>query len=300
MTAVANDRHDPRPRVVTRRRLLAGGAGAALAAAVGAVLRGRGTDVPEGVRREVEPYGPGAQQLVEWWVPPGAGRPRRTVVLVHGGFWRAGFDRSLEHDVAADLVARGLLVANVDYRSSDAGWPAPLADVAAAHDLLAAGRFASRVDPDDVAVVGHSAGGHLALWLAARHRLPAGAVGARPAGPRPGLVVAQAPVAALRTAARERLGGGAVQALLGGSPDEVPDRYALADPTALLPSGVRTVCVHGEADDVVPPSQSREYVAAATAARDDARLVLFPGGHFEHLDPASPAGDALLDALGLR
>ena len=285
---------------MTRRRLLAGGAGAALAAAAAAVLGGRGTDVPDGVLREVEPYGPGAQQLVEWWVPPGADRPQRTVVLVHGGFWRAGFDRSLEHDVAADLVARGLLVANVDYRSSDAGWPAPLSDVAAAHDLLTTGRFASRVDKDDVSVVGHSAGGHLALWLAARHRLPAGAVGARPSGPRPSLVVAQAPVAALRLAAQERLGGDAVTALLGGTAAEVPERYAVADPSALVPTGVRTVCVHGEADDVVPPAQSRAFVRAATSAGDDARLVLFRGGHFEHLDPASAAGAALRSALGLR
>ncbi|HWH30716.1 MAG TPA: alpha/beta hydrolase [Mycobacteriales bacterium] len=286
--------------MVTRRRLLAGGAGAALAAAAAALLGRRGPDLPDGVERDVERYGAEPEQVVEWWLPARPAGPLRTVVLVHGGFWRPGFDRSLEHDVAAALVERGLLVANVDYRPSSVPWPATLADVAAAHDLLSTGTHAGRVAPDGVAVAGHSAGGHLALWLASRHRLPPGAVGARPLGPRPALVVAQAPVAALRTAARERLGGGAVQALLGGGPGEVPDRYRVADPVGLLPTGVRTVCVHGDADDVVPPAQSREYVRAATRAGDDARLELVPGGHFEHLEPMTAAGAALVAALDLR
>ena len=88
-----------------------------------------------------------------------------------------------------------------------------------------------------------------------------------------------------------------MDALLGGSPGQVPARYAVADPVALLPTGVRVVCVHGTADDVVPISQSEAYVAAATAAGDDATLVRVPGGHFEHLDPATPDLDALREAL---
>ncbi|MCW2777855.1 MAG: hypothetical protein JWN17_1580, partial [Frankiales bacterium] len=98
-------------------------------------------------------------------------------------------------------------------------------------------------------------------------------------------------------ASRLGLGGGAVDALLGGGPEQVPDRYRAADPVALLPSGVRTVLVHGEADDVVPTSQSEQYVAAATAAGDLSRLVRVPGGHFEHLDPKSRALDAAREAL---
>ncbi|HWG94335.1 MAG TPA: alpha/beta hydrolase, partial [Mycobacteriales bacterium] len=255
-----------------------------------------GVEPPEGVVQTVDRYGDARQQDAQWWAPPRAGR-LPTVVLVHGGFWRPGFDRGLEEEVAADLSGRGYLVLNVDYRSSDAPWPTTLTDAAAAYDLLATGTHADRVDPARVAVVGHSAGGHLALWLASRHTLPAGAAGAAPRGPRPALAVGQAPVAALVAGAQQQLGGGAVQALLGGGPDEVPDRYAVADPVARLPTGVRTACLHGEDDDIVPLRQSELYVEAATAAGDDARLVVLPGGHFEHLAPASPAGRALVEAL---
>jgi acetyl esterase/lipase len=282
---------------MTRRRAIAGGLAAALAGAGAYVgLRG-GADVPQGTLRTVDRYGDARQQDVEWWVPPGLTGRLPTVVLVHGGFWRDGYDRTLEDGVAADLVGRGLLVCSLDYRPSSAPWPTTLTDAAAAYDRLTTGSHADRVDAARVAVVGHSAGGHLALWLAARHRLPAGAPGASPRGPRPRLAVGQAPCAALAEGARNDLGGGAVLALLGGGPDHLPDRYAVADPAALVPTGVPTVCIHGTADDVVPLSQSEAYVAAATAVGGDARLVRVPGGHFEHLDPTSQAVDALLDAL---
>jgi acetyl esterase/lipase len=282
---------------MTRRRALLAslGAGAAgLAALVG--LRGRSTG-PEGTVRTVDRYGEQPQQDGQWWVPPDVTGRLPTVVLVHGGYWRRGFDRSLEDDVAADFVGLGYLVWNVDYRSSAQPWPTTLADAAAAYDVLATGTHADLVDPARVAVVGHSAGGHLALWLASRDRLPAGAPGHGRRGPAPSLVVAQAPVAALVDASKAGLGGGAVDALLGGTPSEVPERYAVADPVALLPTGVRVVCVHGERDDVVPPSQSEVYVATAQAAGDDASLVVVPGGHFEHLDPRSQAVEALRTAL---
>ena len=238
-----------------------------------------------------EAYGPHSRHVGDWWLPDRADERLPTVLLVHGGFWRPRWDLSLEDEVAADLAARGWLVWNVDYRPSSEPWPATLTDVAAAHDHL---RTHPRVDPARTAVVGHSAGGHLALWLASRGRLPAGAPGAGPRVPPPALAVAQAPVADLREAARLRLGSGAVAALLGGEPAEVPDRLAAADPLDLLPTGVPTVCVHGESDDVVPIAQSEAYVARAG---DAARLVRLPGGHFEHVDPASAEVAALRDAL---
>lgn len=267
--------------------------------------------VVAGTQRVVERYGPGRRQSAEWWVPPpavtaGSG-PLPTVVLVHGGYWRRRYDRRLEHAVAADLAARGLLVWNLEYAPSDQPWPRTLTDVALGYDALATGRFAGRVDPRRVVVAGHSAGGHLALWLASRHRLPAGSPGAldpapaapRPvlAAPRPVLAVAQAPVADLADGSRRGLGGGAVDALLGGTPDQVPDRYRAADPVALLPTGVRTVLVHGEDDDVVPIDQSERYVRAAQAAGDESVLVRVAGGHMVHLDPASSALQALRDAV---
>jgi acetyl esterase/lipase len=249
------------------------------------------------VLRVREAYGPHRRSVGDWWLPADrSAGPLPTVVLVHGGFWREDYDLSLEDDVAADLAARGWRVWNVDYRPSSEPWPATLTDAAAAYDHLRTRTGDEQVDPRRTAVVGHSAGGHLALWLASRSRLPAGAPGSCDSFPPPALVVAQAPVAALEDAARRRLGSGAVQALLGAEPAEVPDRLAVADPLGLLPTGVPTVCLHADADDQVPIASSEAYVAAAGG---DARLVHVPGGHFEHLDPASEAVAALRDALQL-
>jgi pimeloyl-ACP methyl ester carboxylesterase len=113
-----------------------------------------------------------------------------------------------------------------------------------------------------------------------------------PKGPRPALAVGQAPVAALLKASGEKVGSGAVEALLGGSPAEVPDRYAVADPLTLLPTGVPTVLIHGTQDAEVPLSQSEAYAAAG-----DASLRTYRGGHYEHLDPASEAVVLLRQAL---
>ena len=244
---------------------------------------------------ELEPYGNLPRQVGEWWLPPGDGNgPLPTVVLVHGGFWRSKYDLTLEHAVAADLAARGYLVWNVDYRSSESPWPSTLLDAAAAYDHLAVGRHRGLVDPERVSVVGHSAGGHLALWLASRDRLPEDAPGAGRRGPRLAAAVSQAGVAALEDAARAGLGNSAALLLVGGRPDELPERYAVADPVALVPTGVPTTCVHGEQDLDVPLSQSETYLAAAGP---DARLVRFEGGHDEHLDPGSQACDAMRAAL---
>jgi acetyl esterase/lipase len=270
------------PQPLSRRRLLAllGLTGASAAAVVAGRER-------EGMRRR-ESYGSTARQVGDWWVPSGTG-PAPTVVLVHGGYWRDAYSLDLEDAVAADLAGRGYLVWNVDYAPSSAPWPATLTDVAAAYDHVLLGRYADRVDPSRLAVVGHSAGGHLALWLASRSRLPAGAPGAGRHVP-PVLAVPQAPVASLRSAVRQRLGSGAVDALLQELTEE---RFAVADPLALAPSGVRTVIVHGTQDDVVPLSQSQEYVEAAPGTD----LLTYDGGHFEHLDPSSEACALLRSAL---
>ena len=286
---------------MSRRRALGvlGAAGAGVAGLV-AAAKSLGSPAPrakvaEGTTREIEAYGELPRQFGEWWLPPDApDGPLPTVVLVHGGYWRDSFDLTLENAVAADLAGRGFLVWNVDYRPSSDPYPATFVDAAAAYDHLAEGRFRDRVDAARVSVVGHSAGGHLALWLASRDRLPAGAPGAGRRGPQPAVVVAQAPVASLAEGARLGLGSGAVQALLEGTPQELPERYAVSDPIALLPVEADITCVHAPGDDLVPISQSRDYVAAAGAG---ARLVEFPGGHFEHLDPSSQACEAMRSAL---
>ncbi len=284
---------------VSRRRFLSALGLTGVGAATVAALRSLGGSpaprpaVVSGTERVVEAYGEAPLQQGEWWLPPAAAPGRLpTVVLVHGGYWGPSYDRSLEDAVAADLAGRGFLCWNLDYAAADAPWPGTLTDVAAGYDFLTRGRFGDRVDPARIAVVGHSAGGHLALWLASRPKAE-GFVPA-PSVPLPALVVAQAPVAALAEGFAAGLGGGAVERFVGGSPERYPDRYRAADPIALLPSGVPSVLVHGTGDSVVPLRQSSAYVEAAGGA---ARLVTFDGGHFEHLDPASRAGELLRAAL---
>jgi dipeptidyl aminopeptidase/acylaminoacyl peptidase len=137
-----------------------------------------------------------------------------------------------------------------------------------------------------VVAVGHSAGGQLALWLGARPGVTA--------------VVALAAVSDLAAAARLGLGGGAAVELLGGSPEEVPDRYRLASPRERLPLGVPQLLVHGELDDRVPVSMSRDHAAAASAAGDRADLAVIPGaGHPETIDPESRAWRAAAEWLGV-
>ena len=249
--------------------------------------------VRPGTKQLVESYGAGQG---EWWVPAGGPALLPTVVLLHGGWWAPGYDRHLEDAVAADLAGRGVLVWNVDYAAADTPWPRTFTSVAAAYDHLTRGRYAAQVDPRRVAVVGHSAGGQLALWLASRSRPLAGA----PAyALRPSLVVAQAPVAALGQADAQRLGGGAVTDLLDGSRRQVPRHYRESDPVALLPTGIRTVCLHSRSDALVPFRQSEAYVAAAKAGGDRAELVAVPGDHFAHLDPRSAACAHLRTALAI-
>lgn len=237
-------------------------------------------------------YGAHPSQFIEIH---GAGEdgPRPVVVLIHGGFWRLPWGLDLMRPLAADLVGRGFAAVNVEYRrlgESGGGWPGTCQDVSAA--LQAAAR---ELDVSRLALVGHSAGGHLALWAAHQALSPVR------------LVVSQAGVADLRSAARDRLDGSvdtlpAAVELMGGEPggdggglgvgvgSERGDgpAYALASPIELLPLGPSThqLVVHGDADDRVPFQQGIDYVAAAQAVGDSAELAAFTGmGHFELIDP---------------
>jgi acetyl esterase/lipase len=246
-------------------------------------------------------YGAGSSQFCELFTPTTTSPlvPSRVVVLVHGGFWRARYDRTLEWQLAGDLCERGCAVWNVEYRrvGDGGGWPATFEDVAAAVDALAE-RGDERLELERVAIVGHSAGGHLALWAAGRAGLPDGAPGAGPRV-RPAAAVAQAGVVDLDEASRLRLSDAAVHELLDGSPDERPERYELASPRRRLPLGVPLLLVHGDRDGNVPVEMSREFAAAASAAGDACELAIVSGeGHAEHLEPDSRAWRAVVDWLG--
>jgi acetyl esterase/lipase len=220
-------------------------------------------------------YGDAPNCFGELTVPSGASRG--TVVVIHGGFWRSVYGLELGRPLAADLAERGYTAWNLEYRrvGGGGGWPTTLLDVAAGIDRLA---DIDGVDTESVIAVGHSAGGHLAAWAAGRPGLQAGEPGATPRVRLRG-VLSQAGVLDLASAAREHLGGGAVDALLGNAGRDAPDLAASADPTRHIPLDVPLVALHARDDEDVPFSQSSDYVAAATTAGADASLVEVTGDH---------------------
>ena len=221
------------------------------------------------------------------------------MVLIHGGYWRAVYTKRLMHSLARAIVDEGWVVWNIEYRrvgigGGGGGWPETFLDVAAAFDHL---DQVSGIDRDNVVACGHSAGGQLALWAAARPRLPAGSPGAHPS------VVVRAAIALagvvdLVEAAHLGLGGGAARALLGASPEEAPDRYRVASPAGSIPLGLPQVLLHGDRDEAVPLAVSEHYAQQALAAGDDITLVTLPGvTHRELIEPRGPSWDALRAAL---
>lgn len=238
-------------------------------------------------------YGPGPDQVANLHLPAGEG-PFPVVVLLHGGFWRVGWDRTLMTPLARELARAGVAAWNVEYRrvgQDGGGWPGTFLDVAAAVDHLDA---VDAVDSHRVVTCGHSAGGHLALWLAGRHRLPPDAPGAG-ARVRPCGAVALAAVADLTAGWDSEFAGDRILTFLGGTPHDVPDRYAAADPARLAPLGVPQLLVHGTVDDVVPPAQSRAYALAAGGEAE--MLVLDGADHFDVVDPEHAAWHAVLERL---
>ena len=245
-------------------------------------------------------YGPRPEQVVDLRLPPGGAPASTLVVLVHGGFWRAAYDRTHTGPLADALARAGFAVAVPEYRrvgSPGGGWPGTFDDLAIMTESLQTITAARGIRTKRTVLVGHSAGGHLALWAAARHRLPVGSPWRTEW--RPDAVVSLAGCASLALSDIWNLGRGATATLLGGNVDAVPDRYALADPGALLPIGVPVTLLHGSDDEDVPAAMSREYAALAERMGDPVRLVELPGiGHFGLIDPLSAAWPHLLDALG--
>ncbi|WP_199786024.1 MULTISPECIES: S9 family peptidase [Actinomycetes] len=203
-------------------------------------------------------YGSEPSQFVELHGTPGG---RGTAILLHGGWWRARHDLHQLDPMAADLVAAGWYVANVEYRRIDGdtgGWPQTLDDVRAA--IAAVARPAAL----PTVAIGHSAGGHLALL----------------AGGELSGVVALAPITDVPRARAEELGEGAAGLFLTGDDPA-------ASPIRQLPIGCPQLVVQGDADVRVPVEHSRDYVAAAKAAGDEVDYVELPGvDHFRLIDPA--------------
>jgi acetyl esterase/lipase len=229
-------------------------------------------------------YGADPSQFGELSLPRGT--PRGVVVVIHGGFWKAAYDLSLGRPLAASLVEQGWAAWNIEYRrvGNGGGTPQTFEDVASAIDRL----VELDLNTSRVITLGHSAGGHLAVWAAGR---------AEP-GVTVTAAISQAGVLDLLGAWEQGLGDGAVEALLGHAAG--PGDAAL-DPLQQVPLGVPVFCVHGTADDVVPIVQSEAYVGAAVGAGAEAELVEVDGDHFVVIDPASEAWRTqlgILDRLG--
>jgi acetyl esterase/lipase len=241
-------------------------------------------------------YGPDSEHVANLHRPAGEG-PWPSVVVVHGGFWRDRYDRTVTTSLAEDLARRGMLAWNVEYRRvgrDGGGWPGTLEDVAAALDALL---DVVEADRSRVVLLGHSAGGQLALWLAARHRLAQDAPGAAPRL-RPRAAISLAGVVDLERASELGIGNGACDAFRGGSAADVPERYAVASPLALLPLGVPQLLVHGSRDEIVPVELSRRYANAAQEAGDEVELVELPAAdHFDVVDSGHEAWAAVVERL---
>lgn len=231
-------------------------------------------------------YGDHPSQYAELTLPTGSA-PAPVVVVVHGGYWTARYGAELGRPLATDLAARGFVALNVEYRrvGDGGGWPQTGEDVAAAVDALR--ERPAGLDLNHVVGLGHSAGGQLVGWLAARRGAAVALTGA----------VLQAGVLDLARGSELGLGDGAVDAFLGGTPRQVPQAYAQASPMALVPLGVPTVAVHGTRDGLVPIEQSRDFVAAAVAAGDRAEIQTFDGDHFDPITVGTEAWDLCVDAL---
>src|SRR6185437_10627529 len=248
-------------------------------------------------------YGDQADHVADVHLPPPAvlsdeeiGARKFFTLFIHGGFWKPEYDRAHTAPLAEALAAAGFVVGVPEYRRTaqvGGGWPGTFDDIAAAVDKLpslVAAATDGLVDPSRLVLAGHSAGGHLALWAASRHRLPAGSPW-RIDGSAGFGVVALAAVSDLAACSRLNLGQGAADAFMGGGPERHPDRYAVADPAVLLPVGHRVQLIHGALDDIVPPQMSAEYAERARAAGDaDVECLLLPdAAHFELIDPLSGA-----------
>lgn len=244
-------------------------------------------------------YGPHPEQTVDLRVPEGGGNT--LVVLIHGGFWKHEEDRAAVGPLADALTQAGFVVAVPEYRRvghPDGGWPGTFDDIALFFEALQLICRAHGLRPERIVLVGHAAGAHLALWVAGRRRLPLNEDNGWRSDWHPDAVVALAGCSSLDLVDAFGLGDDAAAGLLGGTVANVPARYAIADPVALLPLGVPVTLLHGARDEHVPVVVSRLFATWAGRAGDRVRLVEFPDlEHHALLDPLAASWPELLSAL---
>ncbi len=244
-----------------------------------------------------ERYGPHVDQIGDLYIPSRLRPP--IICLLHGGFWRMPYGRDQMSALAQDLAERGFAVWNLEYRRSGingGGWPYSFEDVTKGLEHLSHLAGEVEIDLSRLVVVGHSAGGQLALVSATidwKREIHHGNSGNRIAA-----IVGQAPLVDLIQAYELGVGGSAIADYFGGSPHERYSQYLQASPIMRLPLGIPQLILHGTADDVVPFDLSRGYVQAARNSGDQAELIELAGlGHMDFLDPSSAAHTALCSWL---
>jgi acetyl esterase/lipase len=225
-------------------------------------------------------YGSDSNQFGDLRLPKAKATGLFPVVMnIHGGYWRAKYDLAHNGHLCAALTAKGIATWNVEYRrvgDAGGGWPGTFEDIASAYRFVPqiADRF--RLDPARILIMGHSAGGQLALCLAAHEPLVTRAI-------------SLAGVLDLQRAYDLHLSHDAVKEFLGGRPDEVPDHYREADPMR-LPIQATQIVVLGEADVDVPPDLSRRYFEAKKKIHESVAVVeIGKADHFDLIDPRSAA-----------
>jgi acetyl esterase/lipase len=261
--------------------------------------------VPEGARRIA--YGADPLQFGELRVPSGKG-PHPLAIVIHGGCWLAqlpGLDaRAVAIDnmrpLAAALTEAGIATWNIEYRRLDhagGGWPGSFQDVARAADFARTLAKTNALDLSRVTAVGHSAGGHFAMWLAARPRLPkTSELYADNPLPLTGVVDLDGPADMKATLAVQQpvCGRPVINELLGGSPETQPVRFREASPIEMLPLGVKQEFFAGQMFE----AHAAPYEAAAKKAGESPRMTVLPrAGHFTFIDPQSDVWPQVLAAV---
>lgn len=250
-------------------------------------------------------YGPGEHQYGELWLPEGEG-PFALVIMVHGGCWRAEIPGTILQDqLNADLRRRGIAVWNITYPRvghETGGYPGTFQSVAAAVDHVRVLAGEHRLDLTRTAIVGHSAGGHLAAWAASRGQLGHGQIaGLNGEAFVPGALITLAGINDLEHYSAEgpgRCGEPDIVNALIGAESRSADPYGDTSPARLLPFGVEQVIISGDVDPIVPAAFGVAYAERAQAAGDTVTEITVPNsGHFELIDPTAPAWDVIVTEL---
>jgi acetyl esterase/lipase len=244
------------------------------------------TEVPPAADVRLQ-YGSDPNQFGDLRLPKTKG-PHPVAMMVHGGFWRAKYDLVHAGHLCAALTKSGVATWNLEYRrvgNSGGGWPGTFEDVSSGFAFLRQVSKQHHLNENRVMVLGHSAGGELALCLAAHQRSLRGAL-------------SLAGVVDLRRAWELHLSNDAVVEFLGGTPERVPEHYHEASPAEAAITGVPQRLIHGAKDDIVPVEMSRSYREVKKKRGEDVQLIeIADAGHFELIDPQSKAWGAVQETV---